>query len=124
MRDNVLVNKSVNFSIRIVKAYEYLCNDKKMYVMAKQLPRSATFIGANITESTGAISTADFSAKISISYKECFETKYWLYILKQCEYINDKTYQSIYKDADELAKMLFTTLKSTRIKPKIKKETT
>ena len=79
MKDNVLVSKSIKFSIRIIKAYEYLCKDKRMYVIAKQLLRSGTSIGANIVESTGAISKADFSSKISIAYKESLESKYWLF---------------------------------------------
>ncbi len=118
IRDNVLVEKSVKFAVRILKAHEYLNKNKKMYTISKQILRSGTSVGANIVESTGAISKNDYSAKISIAYKECLETKYWLYILKSELYIDEKVYSSIYTDADELAKMLYSTLKSTRIKPK------
>ena len=81
--------------------------------MVKQLLRSGTSIGANISEAKGAISDADFSAKISIAYKECLETKYWLSLLKDTSYLNDKEFESLHKDADELGKMLFATLKTT-----------
>lgn len=81
-KDNVTYTKAYNFAIRIVKAYQYLCEEKKEYVLSKQLLRSGTSIGANIAEANGAISDADFSNKISIAYKECLETKYWLSLLK------------------------------------------
>ena len=77
--------------------------------------RSGTSIGANVAEANGAISTADFSAKLSIAYKECLETKYWLCLLKDTNYIADKAFQSIYKDADEIGRLLFAILKKTRI---------
>ena len=77
--------------------------------------RSGTSIGANVAEANGAISTADFSAKLSIAYKECLETKYWLCLLKDTNYITDKAFQSIYKDADEIGRLLFSILKKTRI---------
>ena len=66
--------------------------------------RSGTSIGANIAEANGAISEADFSSKISIAYKECFETKYWLSLLKDTDYISHKSYESMHNDADEIAK--------------------
>ncbi len=79
---NVLYEKAYQFAIRIVNAYKYLTNDKKEFVLAKQLLRSGTSIGANVAEANGAIDKAEFSAKISIAYKECLETKYWLSLLK------------------------------------------
>jgi len=82
--DNVTYAKAYNFAIRIVKAYQYLCEEKKEYVLSKQMLRSGTSIGANIAEANGAISEAEFSSKISIAYKECLETKYWLSLLKVC----------------------------------------
>jgi four helix bundle protein len=114
-KDNVTYEKAYRFAIRIVNAYKHLCNDKKEFVLSKQMLRSGTSVGANITEANGAISEADFSNKISIAYKECLETKYWLSLLKDTDYLNEKTFQSIYQDADELAKILFSILKKTRI---------
>jgi len=77
--------------------------------------RSGTSIGANLAEANGAISKADFSNKISIAYKECLETKYWLSLLKDTHFIDETTFESIYAAADEIAKILFTTLKTSRI---------
>jgi len=114
-KDNVTYTKAYNFAIRIVKAYQYLCEEKKEYVLSKQLLRSGTSIGANIAEANGAISDADFSNKISIAYKECLETKYWLSLLKDTKYISEKSFESMHEDADELGKILFTILKTTRI---------
>ncbi len=113
-KDNVTYEKAYEFAIRIVKAYQYLSDNKREFIF-KQLLRSGTSIDANIAEANGAISQADFSSKISIAYKECLETKYWLSLLKNTGYINEKTFESIYKDADELGKILFAILKTTRI---------
>ena len=112
---NVLYEKAYQFSIRIVNAYKYLTNDKKEFVLAKQLLRSGTSIGANVAEANGAISKAEFSAKISIAYKECLETKYWLSLLKDTGYIDEKSFKSIHEDAEEIAKISFSILKKTRI---------
>lgn len=105
--------KAFQFAIRIVNAYKHLCQEKKEFVLAKQLLRSGTAIGANIAEANGAISPADFRAKMSIAYKECLETKYWLSLLKETEYISEKAFESIYQDADEIAKILFAIIKKT-----------
>ncbi|MEL7242607.1 MAG: four helix bundle protein [Cyanobacteria bacterium J06643_5] len=113
--NNVLYDKSYKFAIRTVNAYKYLTEKEKEYILSKQLMRSGTSIGANVAEANGAISTADFSAKLSIAYKECLETKYWLCLLRDTNYINKKAFKSIYKDADEIARLLFSILKKTRI---------
>jgi len=115
-KENIVYDKAYKFAIRIVKAYQFLSNEKKEFVISKQLLRSGTSIGANISEANGAISRADFSNKISLAYKECLETKYWLSLLKDTSFIDKKTFKSIHIDADELAKILFSILKSTRIK--------
>lgn len=91
-------------------------NDKKEFVLSKQLLRSGTSIGANIAEANGAISTADFSAKMSIAYKESLETKYWLSLLKDSDYISQENYEILHPMADELSRILFSILKSTRFK--------
>lgn len=116
--ENNLYKKSHAFAIRIVKAYQFLSDEKKEFVLSKQLLKSGTSIGANVAEANGAISKADFSSKISISYKECLETKYWLTLLDDTDFIDQKTYESVFKDADELAKILFSILKKTRIDKK------
>ena len=76
--------------------------------------RSGTSIGANISEANGAISKAEFRAKISIAYKECLETKYWLSLLKDTDYISEKAYESVYADAEEISKMLWKILKTSQ----------
>lgn len=115
MTSNNLYEKAYAFSIRIVKAYQFLSAEKKEFIISKQLLKSGTSIGANIAEANGGISKADFSAKLSISFKECLETKYWLSLLKDTNFIDIKTFNSMHDDADELAKILFSILKKTRI---------
>lgn len=95
--DNVTYEKGYAFAIRVVKAYQFLSEDKREFILSKQLLRSGTSIGANIAEANGAISKSDFSAKMSIAYKECLETKYWLSLLKDTGYIEQKAFESIYK---------------------------
>jgi len=113
--NSLVYEKAYKFAIRIVNAYKYLTQEKKEFILSKQLIRSGTSIGANIAEGNGAISPADFSAKISIAYKECLETKYWLSLLKDTGYIDDKAFHSIYENAEEISKILFSILKKTRI---------
>ena len=115
MNNNVTYDKAYKFAIRVMKAYKYLVEEKREFILSKQLLKSGTSIGANVAEANGAISKADFSAKISIAYKECLETKYWLSLLKDTEYIDIKSFDSIYQDADEIGKILFSILKKTRI---------
>lgn len=111
----MVYDKAFDFAIRIVNAYKYLCEIHKEFVMSKQLLRSGTSIGANIAEANGAISDADFSNKMSIAYKESLETKYWLSLMKATDYLTEKTFESMFADADELSKMLFSIIKKTRI---------
>lgn len=112
--ENNLYKKSYAFAIRVIKTYQFLSKDKREFVLSKQLLRSGTSIGANVTEANGAISKADFSNKLYISYKECLETKYWLSLLKDTDFIGQKLFQSMFDDADELAKILYTILSKTR----------
>lgn len=116
--DNNLYKKSFTFAVRIVNIYKFLTEKKKEFILSKQLLRSGTSVGANITEANGAISKPDFSSKLSIAYKEALETKYWLSLLKETEYIDQKEFDSMFNDADELCKILFSILKSTRINSK------
>jgi four helix bundle protein len=113
MKDNPLKDKSYAFALRIVKLSRYLTDAKKEYVLSKQILRSGTSVGANVAEANGAISKSDFSAKISIAYKEILETKYWLELLKDSGYIEEKCFDELFSEADEIAKMLFSVLKST-----------
>ena len=118
MSHNNLYNKCYAFAIRVVKAYQHLSTEKREFILSKQLLRSGTSIGANVAEANGGISTADFSSKISLAYKESLETKYWLSLLKDTGYLEIAVAESMIKYADELSKILFSILKSTRIDSK------
>lgn len=111
---SLVAEKSYRFAINIVTAYKSLVTERE-FVLSKQLLRSGTSIGANVSEANGAISKADFSNKMSIAYKEALETKYWLNLLKDTDYIQTETFNILHTDADEIARMLFGILKSTRI---------
>lgn len=115
-KENVVFDKAYQFAIRIIKVYQFLTKEKKEYILSRQLLRCGTSIGANIAEADGAISKADFSNKISISSKKSLETKYWLSLLKDTSYINEKEFDSLFTEADKLSKILFAILKTTRIK--------
>ena len=99
--------------MRIIKAYKYLSVEKKEFVLSKQLLRSGTSIGAHVAEAIGGITKADFSAKISIAYTETLETEYWLQLLKDSDYLEDKVFSSLIEDCVELSKILFSILKTT-----------
>ncbi len=114
MKDNVIETKSKKFAIRIVRLYQYLCNEKKEYVLSKQLLRSGTSIGANVKEALNGQSRADFVAKLSISLKEAGETEYWLELLHETDYLNDKEFESIISDCKEILKLLVSIIKSTK----------
>ena len=106
--------KSLAFAKRIVKVYRYLCDEKKEYVLSKQVLRSGTSIGANIAEAQYGSSRKDFLAKLYIALKECAETLYWLELLFSCEYLSEAEYRSLFSDCEELRKLLSSITKSTR----------
>ncbi len=106
MKENVIQQKSFQFAVRIINLYKYLIDDKREFVLSKQLLRSGTSIGANIEESIGGQSEKDFLAKLSISYKEARETIYWLKLLKETEYISEVEFESIHNEAEEICKIL------------------
>jgi four helix bundle protein len=112
-KGSIVYDKAYKFAIKIVKNYKYLISEKKEFVLSKQLLKSGTSIGANIAEALGAISKDEFSAKMSISYKECLETKYWLNLLKDTGYIENLVHKELFNDNEEIAKILFSILKST-----------
>ena len=112
---SIAYDKAYALAIRIVNAYKYLQETKREFILSKQLLRSGTGIGASVAEANGGISEQDFSSKISIAYKECLETKYWLSLLKDTNYLEEKAFNSIYRDSDEVGKILFSILKTTRI---------
>ena len=112
--DNDIENKSFQFAIRIVRLYKFLCEEKKEYILSKQLLRAGTSIGANVTESQQAQSKPDFVSKISIALKEASETKYWIKLLGATEYLSENQTKSILDDCVEIEKILVTILKSAK----------
>jgi four helix bundle protein len=120
-RDSITLAKSKDFAIRIVRLYQYLCEEKREYVLSKQLLRSGTSIGANLSESIYGISYKDFLSKVYISLKECAETKYWIELLYKTDYLTETQFNSIDEDCTELIKLLTATSKTaaTNLKSKI-----
>ncbi len=104
--DNVIQQKSFAFAIRIVNAYKYLIKEKQEFVLSKQMLRSGTSIGANVEESIGGQSKADFISKLSIAYKEARETLYWIKLLAATDYLNKEMSDSLLSDAEEICKII------------------
>ena len=111
--DNVIVEKSKSFALRIVKAYKFLV-EKNEYVLSKQMLRSGTSIGANVKEAIYAQSTADFISKMSIALKEASETEYWIELLIESEYITEQAGNSLKNDCVEIIKILTSIINSKK----------
>lgn len=105
---NIVAEKSYAFALRVVKLYKYLTQEKKEYVLSKQILKSGTSIGANGEEAIGGQSPKDFLAKLSISYKEARETHYWIRLLRDSEYLDVKQADSLLEDCEELLKIIGT----------------
>ncbi|MBR5841026.1 MAG: four helix bundle protein [Bacteroidaceae bacterium] len=114
MKDNVIIDKTLEFSIRIVNLYKYLCKEQSEFVLSKQLLRSGTSIGANVREAEHAQSKADFLNKNNIALKEANETCYWLELLHRTEYITTTMYDSIFADCEEILKILISIVKTSK----------
>ena len=112
--DNLIVDKSMAFAVRIVNLYKYLCDNEHEYVLSKQVLRSGTSIGANVKEAIRGQSKADFSAKMNISLKEASETEYWLELLYKTDYLSEAQYNDINSDCVEIIKILTAIIKSAR----------
>jgi four helix bundle protein len=115
-KDNVVRDKSYAFALRVVKLYQFLINEKKEFVLSRQILRSGTSIGANVEEAIGGQSGRDFQSKIAIAYKEARETHYWIRILKDSDYLTDEYSQSILSDCEELMKILGSIQKTMKIR--------
>ena len=110
--------KSLDFAVRIVKFYKYLCFEKKEFVMSKQILRSGTSIGANIRESRNAQTDPDYLTKMNIALKEADETQYWLELLYRSEYITQEEYNSLNEDLKEIIAILVSIVKKLKVKVK------
>ncbi len=112
MKNNVIVNKSKLFALRIIKLYKYLTDNYHISPIANQILKSGTSIGANVKEAIRAQSKADFYAKMNIALKECSETEYWLELLNESDYISKEQFESIYSDYEEIIKILVSITKT------------
>lgn len=112
MKNNIAMKKSEAFALRVIKLYNHLTEIKKEYVLSKQILRSGTSIGANLAEAECAITKKDFLVKVYIALKECAETQYWLRLLKNAKYLTATEYNSVYKDCNEITRILMATTKT------------
>ena len=106
MQKSIIENKSFDFAVRIVKLYQYLCEEKNERVMSKQLLRCGTSVGANVSEAERGQSKPDFYSKMAIALKEASETQFWIRLLHATEYLNDKEYSSLNSDINEIIAIL------------------
>ena len=111
---NLIVDKSFNFAVRIVKLYNYLRDKHSEHVLSQQILRSGTSIGANVREATRAQSKADFNTKMHIAMKEAAETEYWLELLERSGYLKPSHAKSILADCVELTKILIAITKTVK----------
>jgi four helix bundle protein len=115
-KPNVIAEKSEEFAVRVINLSKYLIAEKKEYIISKQIFRSGTSIGANVSESRNAQSKDDFINKLNIALKEADETAYWLRILKRTEYISQDQFSSLNEDVQELISILVSIIKTTKEK--------
>jgi len=113
-KDNTIQIKSYDFAVRIVKLYEHLSQEKKEFVLSKQLLRSGTSVGANIEEAIGGQSRKDFFAKLTIAYKEARESKYWIRLLRDTDFLTEKESKSLIRDIEEILKIIGSIQKTIR----------
>lgn len=112
--EDPLSQKSFSFGLRIIKLYLYLKTEHKEFVLSKQILRSGTSIGAMIQESHFAQSKADFINKLSVALKEANETRYWLYLLAESNFIQPHMLKSILPDIEDLIKILVSSTKTAK----------
>ncbi|MDR1675945.1 MAG: four helix bundle protein [Tannerella sp.] len=121
MKSNVVKEKSYAFALRVIKVCRYLNREQREFVLSKQILRSGTAIGALVREAEHAQSKADFINKMNIALKEANETAYWLMLLKDSSYMDEKSFLSIYGDGDELVSLLVSIVKTSKGNPNEKK---
>ena len=113
MQNNIIVEKSFEFAVRIVNLCKHLRRYKKEYVLSKQVLRSGTSIGANVSEAQRGQSRADFASKMSVALKEANETQYWLRLLFRTDYLTKEEFESIHQDLEEILSLLTAICKNT-----------
>jgi four helix bundle protein len=115
-QENVIQTKSYEFAKKVVNLYRYLVEEKREYVLSKQLLRSGTSIGANVEEGIGGQSPKDFFAKLNIAYKEARESHYWLRLLKDTGYLEIDKATEYLNDCDELLRIMGSIIKTMKVK--------
>ena len=114
MSNNIILDKTYSFAVKTVKLSQYLVDEKKEYVLSNQILRSGTSIGANTEEAIGGFSKKDFTYKLNIAYKEARETKFWLRLLKDTEYIPIEQFNELFDELEQILKILFTIIKKSK----------
>ncbi|MCR5807950.1 MAG: four helix bundle protein [Clostridiales bacterium] len=114
MKENILIEKSIDFGARIVKLHRYLVKEKRETVLSKQILRSGTSIGANINEAQYGQSKADFISKLQIALKETAETEYWLHILQKSDYLDEQQAGSLLNDCLEIKRILISSVNTAK----------
>jgi four helix bundle protein len=115
MKENIVKDKSFAFALRVIKLAKFLESEKREFVLSRQLLRSGTAIGALVREAEHAESKADFIHKMSIALKEANETAYWLELLRQGEYVEEQSFESVRSDSEELIKLLVAIVKTSKV---------
>ena len=113
-KENIILDKTYNYAIRIVKLYQYLCKEKKEFELSRQILRSGTSIGANVEESIGGLSRKDFLAKLGVSYREARETRFWLRVLRDTDHISQEQSDSMLEDLEEIIRIITAIQKTTK----------
>ncbi len=114
MKENIIVEKSFVFAVEIVKLYKIMLKRQNEFVMSKQILKSGTSVGANISEAVAAISKKEFVAKIQIAYKEAHETAYWLKLLEETKFITQTEFSKLHTSCQEIIRILSAILKSSK----------
>ncbi len=114
MKDNILIDKSIDFGARIVKLHRYLVKERRETVLSKQILRSGTSIGANVNEAQYGNSRADFISKLHIALKETAETEYWLRLLEKSEYLDQRMAASLLYDCLEIKRILIASINTAK----------
>ncbi|MBR3382406.1 MAG: four helix bundle protein [Clostridia bacterium] len=114
MKENVLIEKTIDFGARIVKLHRYLVKEKHETILSKQILRSGTSIGANISEAQYGQSKADFVSKLQIALKETAETEYWLHILQKSDYLDAQQAASLLDDCLEIKRILISSVNTAK----------
>jgi four helix bundle protein len=111
---DILREKSFQFAVRIYKISKFLSEQKKEFIISKQVMRSGTSVGACIREARHGESKADFIHKLSIAQKEAEETHYWIELMQAVDLLNEKEFGSLECDVKEILKLITASIKTAK----------